>query len=209
MVGVSSDVQKISLDVRPSVCVSVWHQLSHLLLWYYTMLVLQQVCVFLHYSVYTIVCVFYTYKDQMYSHGCKHEVNSPKWGQPEVLIALKVSTEGKGHYACYNKGEGLRLCVSEWGPCKYSMSECVFMCVYVLTLWTQLNASSSVSSISTFVSFFDLEKRKQWNSLSYVSFLVIISTDMLMFVHILLNLIYWWWHFEPTIVFFCFLFWCL
>lgn len=116
------------------------------------MLVLQQVCVFLHYSVYTIVCVFYTYKDQIYSHGCKHEVNSPKWGQPEVLIALKVSTEGKGHYACYNKGEGLRLCVSEWGPCKYSMSECVFMCVYVLTLWTQLKASSSVSSISTFVS---------------------------------------------------------
>ena len=168
---------------------SVWHQLSHLLLWYYTMLVLLQVCDFLHYSVYTMLCVFYTYKDQIYSHGCKHEVNSPKWGQPEVLIALKVSTEGKGHYACYYKGEGLRLCVSEWGPCKYSVSECVFMCVYVLTLWTQLKASSSVSSISTFVSFFDLEKRKRWKLSPDVSFHVIISSYIFLLVYIWINLI--------------------
>lgn len=44
--------------------------------------------VLMHYSVY-----FYMHKDQIYSHECKDEVNC----EPEVLTALKVSTEGKGY----------------------------------------------------------------------------------------------------------------
>lgn len=42
-----------------------------------------------------VFCVyFYMHKDQIYSHECKDEVNC----EPEVLTALKVSTEGKGYY---------------------------------------------------------------------------------------------------------------
>lgn len=48
------------------------------------------------------------------------------------------------------------------------MSVCV--CVCVLMLWTQLKASSSVSSIRTFVSFFDLEKKIEKVTLSGISF---------------------------------------
>lgn len=44
------------------------------------------------------------------------------------------------------------------------------VCVCVLMLWTQLKASSSVSSIRTFVSFFDLEKKIEKVTLSGISF---------------------------------------
>lgn len=50
-------------------------------------------------------CVFgvslYAYREPIHSHGRKNEVNC----EPEVLTAVKLSTEGKGYYTCNYEGE--------------------------------------------------------------------------------------------------------
>lgn len=54
------------------------------------------------------------------AYGRKDEVNR----EPEILTALKVSAEGKGHYYYRRRGE------VEWmRSFKYSMLECVCVCV--------------------------------------------------------------------------------
>lgn len=87
------------------------------------------------------------------SHKCKDEVKC----EPEVV--LKVLGGGP------TLQEQLRW--DGWSPYKYTRLECV--CTWntrVTRPWTQLKASSSVSSISTFVSFFSLEKERTFLILS-------------------------------------------
>lgn len=50
----------------------------------------------------------------------------------------------------------------EWSPYKYTRLECVWVYTWNMCVrpWTQLKASSSVSSISTLVSFFSLRKER-------------------------------------------------
>lgn len=120
-------VQKISHDV----CLSVWHELSRLPQQYYTCAsagFFLYLC--LHYSVCSVCLSLYVLRLNTRAYGCKDEVNR----EPEILTALKVSAEGKGHYYYRRRGK------VEWmRSFKYSMLErmcvCACVCVHFFVYW--------------------------------------------------------------------------